>query len=107
VTGSDATAREDKAAGLSHLAGAFDEAGAGAVLVAPSVSPGATNTTSVVTVSRDDGDQSKLLSTVDNAELPMGQASLVFGLLEQEAGKSGQYGLAGDATAAFPQLATK
>ena len=37
----------------------------------------------------------------------MGQASLVFGLLEQEAGKAGQYGLAGDATAAFPQLATK
>ena len=37
----------------------------------------------------------------------MGQASLVFGLLEQEAGKAGQYGLAGDAAAAYPQLATK
>jgi len=107
VTGSDATAREARAAGLSHLAGALDEAGAGAILVAASLSPGATNTTSVVTTSRDDSDQSKVLSTVDDAELPMGQASLVFGLLEQEAGKSGQYGLASDATAAFPQLATK
>jgi outer membrane murein-binding lipoprotein Lpp len=107
VTGSDTAAREDRASGLSHLAGAFDEAGAGAILVAPSLSSGATNTTSVIATSRDDGDQSKLLSTVDNAELPMGQASVVFGLLEQEAGKSGQYGLASGATAAFPQLATK
>ena len=32
----------------------------------------------------------------------MGQASLVFGLLEQEAGKSGQYGLASDAAANVP-----
>ena len=107
VTGSDPTVREDKATALSHLAGALDEAGAGAVLVAASVSPSATTSTSVVTVSRDDGDQSKVLSTVDDAETPMGQASLVFGLLEQQAGKSGQYGLAPDATAAFPQLATK
>lgn len=107
VTGSDAAAREERAAGLSHLAGAFDEAGAGAVLVAPTLKPAATDTTSVVTTSRENGDQSKVLSTVDNADLPMGQASLVFGLLEQEAGKSGQYGLASDATAAFPQLATK
>ena len=107
VTGSDSAQRESKAEGLSHLAGAMDEAGGGAVLVAPSVSPSANNTTSVLTVSRDDGDQSKVLSTVDNGELPMGQASLVFGLLEQEAGKAGQYGLASDATAPFPQLATK
>jgi len=56
---------------------------------------------------REDGDQSKVLSTVDDGELPMGQASLVFGLLEQQAGKSGQYGLASDAAATFPQLATK
>jgi len=107
VTGSDSAKRESQAEGLSHLAGALDGAGAGAVLVAASVSPGAGNTTSVVTVARDDGDQSKQLSTVDNGELPMGQASLVFGLLEQEAGKAGQYGLASDATAPFPQLATK
>jgi hypothetical protein len=107
VTGSDAAAREDKGAALSRLAGALDAAGAGAVLVAPSLAAGASDTTSVLSVSRDDGDQSKVLSTVDDAELPMGQASIVFGLLEQEAGKSGQYGLASDATAAFPQLATK
>jgi hypothetical protein len=107
VSGSDVGAREQRAQGLSHLAGALDAAGAGAVLVSQSAVPGASDTTSVITTAREDGDQSKVLSTVDNAELPMGQASLVFGLLEQEAGKSGQYGLASDAAAAFPQLATK
>ena len=107
VTGSDATVRETRAKTLSGLAGELDAAGSGAILVAATGSPTATNETSVVGTSRSDGNQSKVLSTVDDAELPMGQASIVFGLLEQEAGKSGQYGLGGDSTAAFPQLATK
>ena len=107
VTGSDTTAREQRATGLSRLSAALDGAGAGAVLIAPSAATGASNTTSVITTVREDGDQSKALSTVDDAELPMGQASLVFGLLEQQAGKSGQYGLASGAAATFPQLATK
>ncbi|MEO6413392.1 MAG: copper transporter [Pedococcus sp.] len=107
VTGSDSAVREGRATGLSRLAGALDAAGAGAVLIAQSENPGATNTTSVISTAREDGDQAKVLSTVDDAELPMGQACLVFSLLEQEAGKSGQYGLASDAAATFPQLATK
>jgi outer membrane murein-binding lipoprotein Lpp len=107
VTGSDSGVREARASGLSRLAGALDAAGAGAVLIAQSESPGTTDATSVISTSREDGDQSKVLSTVDDGELPMGQASLVFGLLEQQAGKSGQYGLASDAAATFPQLATK
>ena len=107
VTGSDSSTQEERAGGLSKLAGALDSAGAGALLVGGSPSVGASNTTSVVSTARKDGDQAKELSTVDNGEVPMGQASVVFGLLEQEAGKSGQYGLASDATAAFPQLATK
>jgi hypothetical protein len=107
VTGSDAAARSDRAAALARLAGAMDAAGAGAVLVSPSTTPGTTGVASVVTTARDDKDLSGALTTVDDGELPMGQASVVFGLLEQEAGKSGQYGLASDASAAFPQLATK
>jgi hypothetical protein len=67
----------------------------------------AADATSVVAAARADGDVSDGLSTVDCAATPMGQASIVFGLLEQAAGKAGQYGLADDATAAFPQLATK
>jgi hypothetical protein len=107
VSGSDAAERTDKATALARLAGAMDSAGAGAVLVTSSTVPGATGVASVVTTARDDKDLPDTLSTVDDGELPMGQASVVFGLLEQEAGKSGQYGLASDASAAFPQLATK
>jgi outer membrane murein-binding lipoprotein Lpp len=107
VTGSDAASRESRAGKLSDLAGALDAAGAGAVIVASSVQPDATGATSVVSTARANGDQAKELSSVDDGELPMGQASVVFGVLEQEAGKSGHYGLASDAGAPFPQLATK
>ena len=107
VTGTDAGARTTRAKGLAALAGALDSAGGGAVLVSRTPKPDATNVTSVVSTVRADGDRAKELSTVDNGDIPMGQASVVFALMEQEAGKAGQYGLAGDATAAFPQLATK
>ncbi len=60
-----------------------------------------------MTAARQDSDQSKQLTTVEHAEMPMGQASVVFGLLEQFAGGAGQYGLEADANAPFPALATK
>ena len=107
VTGADSATRTARAKGLEALAGALDQAGAGAVLVSATPKPDATNVTSVVATVRADGDLAKELSTVDDADNPMGQASLVFALLEQEAGKAGQYGLTSDTTAAFPQLATK
>ncbi|WP_270887842.1 copper transporter [Pedococcus sp. 5OH_020] len=107
VTGSDVADRESRAGALSDLAAAMDSAGAGAVLVAASLKDNATNTTSVLATSRADDDHAKALTTVDDAELPMGQASIVFGLLQEQAGKVGHYGLAGDATAAFPPLATR
>ena len=107
VSGSQPEPREARATALSELAGALDAAGAGAVLISTTLAANATNETSVVTTSRANGDRSKVLTTVDHGELPMGQASLVFGLLEQQAGKAGQYGLASDASAAYPQLATK
>jgi hypothetical protein len=107
VTGSNADVRNAQATALSDLAGEVDSAGAGAVLVAATVKPGTTDVTSVVTVARADSEQAKELSTVDDGEIPMGEASVVFALLEQQAGKAGQYGLASDATATFPQLATK
>jgi hypothetical protein len=106
VTGSSADVRTVQAQALANLAGALDEAGAGAVLVSGLAEPGA-NTVSVITTARADEDLAKILSTVDDGDLPMGQASTVFGLLEQEAGKAGHYGLDSDATAAFPQLATR
>jgi outer membrane murein-binding lipoprotein Lpp len=107
ISGSDPDVRNAQATALADLAGELDAAGSGAVLTAAGVKPGTTDTTSVVSTARSDGDLSKQLSTVDDADIPMGQASIVFALLEQEAGKAGQYGLASDATATFPQMATK
>ncbi|WP_406831129.1 copper transporter [Pedococcus sp. KACC 23699] len=107
VTGSDSAQRTARATALAQLSVAIDGAGSGAVLTSTSAVPGATNVSSVVTSVRDDNDMSDVLSTVDDGEVPMGEASVVFGLLEQEAGKAGHYGLAGDAAASFPQLATK
>ncbi|MEO5982592.1 MAG: copper transporter [Pedococcus sp.] len=107
VTGSDSATRTARATAWAQLSVAMDAASAGAVLVSASAAPDTTDVASVVTTVRDDKDRSAVLSSVDDGEMPMGQASVVFGLLEQEAGKAGQYGLASDATAAFPQLATK
>lgn len=107
VTGGSASERTQRAGALSSLAGALDKAGSGALLVAQSANPGDGSQASVVTTVRQDGDLAKELSTVDDGTLPMGQASVVFGLLEQLAGNAGQYGLEADATAAYPALATK
>lgn len=105
VSGADAAERETRATAWSDLAVAMDTAGSGAVLAAASLKDPQT-ATSPLAISRS-GDRSKVITTVDDAELPMGQASIVFGLLEQEAGKAGHYGLAAEASAAFPPMATK
>jgi len=107
VTGDEEAARDATASALAELAAALDEAGSGAVLAEAMPDPSATSQSSVVAAARGDGETAKALSTVDDADLPMGQASIVFALLEQFAGKAGQYGLQNDAAAAFPQLATK
>lgn len=41
---------------------------------------------------RGDADATKALSSVDVADLPSGQATVVFALVEQASGKAGQYG---------------
>jgi Copper transport outer membrane protein, MctB len=107
VKGESAAERTAAAEALSSLAGALDSAGAGAVLVAPGTDGADAAQVSVVTTARGDSDQADELSTVDHAELPMGQASLVFALLEQFAGNAGQYGFESGATAAFPAMAAK
>lgn len=104
VTGPDSATRDSRAQALSVIAGAMDNAGAGAVLVAPTLPVTVKDQGSVVATVRANGDIAKVLTTVDDGDVPMGQASVVFGLIEQESGKSGHYGLAGDADATFPQL---
>ena len=41
---------------------------------------------------RGDGEATKIVSTVDVANMPSGQATIVFALVEQVSGKAGQYG---------------
>jgi hypothetical protein len=41
---------------------------------------------------RSDSDTSKIVSSVDVADMPAGQATVVFSLVEQAGGKAGQYG---------------
>jgi hypothetical protein len=41
---------------------------------------------------RGDSDATKVLSTVDTANIPSGQMTIVFALVEQASGKAGQYG---------------
>jgi hypothetical protein len=107
ISGSDPNVRDAQAKALSDLSGELDTAGSGTVLIEATQKQGANDVTSVVSTVRGDGDLSKAVSTVDDGDIPMGQASVVFGLLEQEAGKAGHYGLGSDVTAVYPQLATK
>jgi hypothetical protein len=103
--GDDAGERSATAASLSALAAAFDRVGGTVVVSASSTrGGGAEADASLVEALRKDESAAKSVSTVDNAELPMGQASVVFALLEQLSGKAGQYGLGENATAAFPDL---
>ncbi len=105
VTTGDAAAATDRAAAYAGLAAALDGAGMGAVLasnvgVAPTPADGA----SVVAAARKRGADATGLSTVDDAGIPLGQASVVEALVEQYRGSSGHYGLAADATRPFPEL---
>jgi hypothetical protein len=107
VGGDTADQRNATAAALGALSSALGQAGQGAVLVGATPDGTTPPPTTIVSSVRKDADQAKELSTVDDAAIPMGQASIVFALLEQLSGKSGHYGLDADATAAFPPLGTK
>lgn len=108
TAGDDAGERERRAAALRSLAAALDEQGRGTVVVAGAEDqaeekdPG--GGASVVEAVRADDATAEEVSTVDNAGLPMGQASVIFALLEQLRGEAGQYGLAASSAAAFPEI---
>jgi hypothetical protein len=55
---------------------------------------------------RADDDAKKVVSTVDQAQLPAGQVSAIFALVEQIDGKTGHYGMVGKVDAAAPKLTT-
>lgn len=87
---------------LSALVSALDGAGRGAVVAG--VPASASGETGLVTAVRADSGLSGAVSTVDDADRPVGQLATVFALAQQAAGKSGQYGTASGADAPFPPL---
>ncbi|NHA67790.1 copper transporter [Phycicoccus flavus] len=99
VSDGDEQARTAAAEAWVTLTRALDTRSRGAVLAADVGSE--SDGVSVLTTLRGDSDATASVSTVDDAADPMGTASVVFALREQDGGSSGQYGLAPGADAAF------
>jgi hypothetical protein len=64
--------------------------GSGGVVVAGT--PESAQNGGLIKALRSDSDATKIVSSVDVADLPAGQATIVFSLVEQASGKAGQYG---------------
>ena len=94
VTGEDPAARVRT---LTALVSALDGAGRGVV-----VSGVTGGETGLVTAVRADGGLASAVSTVDDADRPVGQLATAFALAQQAAGRSGQYGSGAGAEGPFP-----
>lgn len=96
--------RDYVATRLAGLSLAFDRAGRGAVLASDVGILGFSGASSVVRAARSEAGTARLLSTVDNVGIPMGQVSVVWALAQQVAGGVGQYGLSDGVSAGFPPV---
>ena len=107
VKGSAKAETEVRLAAYVQLARVLDANGSGVVVVARSNAADRTRSADLVAAVRKDSDAAKVISTVDEADLPMGQGTLVLALGQQYSGLTGQYGLAPDAKAVVPDLTAK
>jgi hypothetical protein len=107
VKGSTQQDADARLADLVQLVGSLDASGAGAVVASDSNASDRTQSADLVAAVRRDSDAVKVASTVDDADLPMGQSTLILALEQQYAGIAGQYGLAADAKAIVPDLAAE
>jgi hypothetical protein len=107
VKGSTQQDTDARLAAYLQLVRGLDVAGSGVVVVAKSNTTDGTKSADLVAAVRKNPDAPKAISTVDDADLPMGQGTLVLALAQQYAGGAGQYGLAGDAKAIVPDLTVK
>lgn len=104
VEGDVAADRDRRANRLAGLAAALDRAGRGAVLASDVGVTGFAGASSVVRAARGDAGTSRNLSTVDDVSLPLGQVSVAYALVQQNAGGVGQYGLGDGVSAAYPPI---
>ena len=107
VKGSTQQDTDARLATYVQLVRALDAAGSGIVVATVSNTTDATLSADLVAAVRKDSDAVKVASTVDDADLPMGEATLVLALAQRYAGGLGQYGLAADATAIAPDATAK
>ena len=82
---------------------AIDTQSDGAV-VSGNLAIGADGAGTLVGAVRNDATAVKVVSTVDDSGTPMGQASIVHGLVQQAGGEVGHFGLAAGADAPYAPL---
>lgn len=107
VKGSTPQDVDARLAAYVQLVGSMDAGGSGVVVATETNTTDRTQSADLVAAVRKSSDAVKIASTVDNADLPMGQSTLVLALAQQYAGSSGQYGLAPDAKAVLPDITAK
>ncbi len=88
-----------QARALSDLAGALHARGKGVVVAGSGTVAGDNG---VIGSIRQNKTLSAEVSTVDDADRPSGQVTTVLALADEGKGKTGQYGIAGNADSAFP-----
>ncbi len=104
ITGGELTggSEADKAAAPAYLANQLAQSATGVIVAGRTGSQTPTGTVGVI---RGDTSLSGNVSTVDNVDTPTGRLSTVLGLVEQNGGGVGQYGLGENAQAQAPTLA--
>ena len=107
VKGSTPQEASARVAAYVQLVRVLDASGSGVVVAARSNTADGNTSADLVAAVRKDSDGVKVVSTVDDADLPMGQGTLILALAQQYTGGAGQYGLAADAKAVLPDPAAK
>jgi hypothetical protein len=98
ITGADPAPR---LATLGALVSALDNAGRGAVVVG---GPAAAGKAGLIGTVRADQGMATAVSSVDDADRPVGQVAAVFALAQESAGRSGQYGTGAGVDGPFPPI---
>jgi len=107
VNGSSQQDIDSRLASYVQLVRSLKAAGSGAVVLTLSNAINLKESADLVTAVRKDSDAVKVVSTVDDADLPMGQITVVLALAQQYSGGNGQYGLAADAKTIAPDMTAK
>jgi hypothetical protein len=88
---------------LTALVSSLDSAGNGVVVAG---TPAAATASGLVGAVRADHGLTSAVSTVDDADRPVGQAAAVFALAQQSSGHSGQYGTGSGVDGPFPPMSS-